>query len=431
MRRFRLALAAVTSALVIGTGGAAAQAAGEWSDAPTAEVTGRVIAPSGAGVSGMCVRLIEPSPWTEIFTQRTCDDAAVTDSSGRYTITPDPWLEGQRWAVMTWDPRGRFSGRLSGNTRDPARASAFLVQGEVAVTDIAVLRGAVVSGSTVTTSGVGVSGICPGAYLSSTYVWGTTQICSDTSGQYSLRALPPATVTLRLDGDIAAGFPVRWYDNATTQVAATPIAVAAGQQVALHPQVYELPGTVSGRVTNQSGTPMAGALVDFSGQFSALLGSCDGPLCATTDARGQYSIVLPPGTYTPLVSDVRDRFAAVFSGNSALRIHATPVTVTTEQASVQDFSVRSGSRIAGTFSDASMRPTIARVLSARNDTVGIIDIGADGAMRSSRLLPGRYKVAIEGSGLFYPSFSTAWGDGLWVTVRAGQPTIIVWPQMPL
>ena len=400
---------------------------------PTTTVSGRVLSPSGSGVAGMCVRLIEPVEGTEIFTQDTCEGAAVTDAEGRYAITPDPWEVGQTRSVLTWDPRGRFAGTLAGGTRSPGSATPYELVGAVEVADVTVRRGAVLTGTAAKAgSGDGLAGICPTAYVGSAFVWGTLETCSSTTGTYSLRGLPAGTVTLALNTDISSGYASRWYDNAASQADATPLRLSPGQQRTLATQVYLAPGVVTGRVVNASGKGMAGALVDFGGAYSAQLGGCEGPLCATTDSTGRYRITLPPGTYTPLVSDVAGRFAAAFSGGVVVKAKAKAVVVTSGGRVSQNFSVRLGGRIGGTFEATDYRPGIARVLSGPGVTIGVLDIGQDGTITSSRLLAGRYKVALEGSGILYDgTSSTNWASGLWIEVKGGQTTSITWHQSPM
>lgn len=185
--------------------------------------------------------------------------------------------------------------KLSVAVKQPYRGATYLdktVQvtvtgGTAAVQDIQVELGGSISG-TAALHGVGYGPVKVEAVdAAGTVVAGVT---SDWDG-FLLAPLPAGKVWLRAS---AVGYPTVWWPAASSQSAATPVNVVAGQKsdaisFTLYPAATPT-GTISGTLTTK-GAAAVGAWV-------RLMPTGDGEwIYATADAAGHYIATVPVGSY--------------------------------------------------------------------------------------------------------------------------------------
>lgn len=394
-----------------------------------ASVTGRVLDRSGQPIDGACAQLSSPNDDT-VYTGGTECRGALTGPDGRYTLAPEDYQYGQPMTVAAYDPQGRYAGQLAGNTRDLTKATTYVIQpgASIEVATITLLGGGSMTGRTVVADTLApLSGICPSAMLGAgDQPWGVITTCSNANGRYTVKGLPAGNYRVLLSPEWGSGYKYTWYYWADTRAKALVVPVGYGQAVTLRRQGFVAPGTLSGQVLNAAGAPLEGISVDVSGKYPAFLGGCDSPMCATTDAEGRYSIRVPGGTYKPLASDYRGRVATAFSGNVGTSRLATPVTVSESAPATLDFRMVRGLTITGTFETTSPSWQLGRVFTASGDLVGqFSSTDPETEFGTSRLLPGTYKLQLEGSGIWYEATLNA-ASATKIELTRSAPVHVTW-----
>jgi hypothetical protein len=141
------------------------------------------------------------------------------------------------------------------------------------------------------------------------------------SGEYAITGLPIGSYRIGFDG-VGANYLIRYYDEAATLSAATPVTVAANTDTAdIDAQLAE-GGRITGRVTSAAtGSPIRGVLV------CALVSASEAVACAVTGASGEYAIAgLPTGVYEVGFDGGKTYGVQYYSGASSFA-GARPVSV--------------------------------------------------------------------------------------------------------
>lgn len=131
-------------------------------------------------------------------------------------------------------------------------------------------------------------------------------------------------------------------------------------------------GSISGRVTSSTTTlGLQGTVV----QFYDLNGEADGPTAtATTDASGDYTVNLPPGSYGVLTQDIHGYINEIWNNipcSSTCNTDAlTAIVVANDPITNIDFVLDPGGRVAGTITDSGTGLPIANVVVGFIPSVG-------------------------------------------------------------
>jgi Carboxypeptidase regulatory-like domain len=113
---------------------------------------------------------------------------------------------------------------------------------------------------------------------------------------------------------------------------------------------------VTGRVTTASGTAIPGAVVEAYNLSGTRRGF------TTANSSGDYSIVLPPGTYKFIAYDAGGLYAPSFHLGSRTFAGATPVAVTETVPAIVGFNLGIAARVSGTAVDAATHAPLPGVL---------------------------------------------------------------------
>ncbi len=171
---------------------------------------------------------------------------------------------------------------------------------------------------------------------------------TEADGSYRINGLVAGSYTVRF-ADTQDRYLTEWFDDATDEASATPVAVAQGATVSGIDAQLALGGSISGTVTDQAGDPIADVFVglgepDFKGTY--------------TGADGSYQITgLAAGSYTVRFADMQDRYATEWFDDATDEASATPVAVA-QGATVSgiDAQLALGGSISGTVTDQAGDP---------------------------------------------------------------------------
>jgi protocatechuate 3,4-dioxygenase beta subunit len=236
---------------------------------------------------------------------------------------------------------------------------------------------------------------------------------TDSTGHYLLPIVPAGTYTVSFFttsgiGQTAHGkAPGQQGDQFTVTVGATTTTVDE-QLIA--------PGTFTGQVTTADGLPAAGIEVFASSQFSSQFG--------LTDANGQYSINVFPGSYQLAFERMPGSLTQWAHGQKSSAT-AQSFSVASGATAVVDEQLLPTGTLAGHLNDANGQPV----------PFGLVDIEGDGRFMSTNIsngdwhvdtYPGTYTVAFDVSS---PVSGKQWATGKasaaaadTFTVQVGQTT---------
>jgi protocatechuate 3,4-dioxygenase beta subunit len=245
-----------------------------------------------------------------------CFGGAPTDSDGTYTIDG---LAPGTYRVVAAAPGFVFE--IYDDTIDISLATPVTVTSGATAPDIdfALSTGGGISGQVRDEAGNPLQGV----FVEASLIEGCCSNGGATTGPdgaYTIDGIAPGSyrVLAFISPTSPAGV---FYNNTTDLASATPVAVADG---AITPSIdFTLPtgGSISGRVTDESGNPIEGAPVD-----AMLFEGCCAFSVATTDSDGTYTIAgLPAGSYRLFASATG--FASEYYDDTADASLASPIPV--------------------------------------------------------------------------------------------------------
>jgi len=217
------------------------------------------------------------------------------------------------------------------------------------------------------------------------------------TGQYSLD-VPQGTYRV-LAFDPLGAFATGFNGDAPSFEESAPTVTAPGQTVTVNIGLH-LAGHVKGTVSTSGSLPPHLTVAAYN-----LSGTRRGT--TQPDSTGNYSIVLPPGTYNMVAYDDDGAFAPTFFNERQTFAAATPITVTA-QATIGNisFSLQLGARFAGIVTDTTDAPIANAVVLAYNAAgvqITFAIAGSDG-MFSLTVPAGTYRLVA-----FDPAFVFATG----------------------
>ena len=276
-----------------------------------------------APVSGACATITRPGdPRVYI---------GCSDSSGRYTIGGVP---GGAGTLRATDP---------GHTYAPSSpVPVTVVEGrDQAGPNVSLQVGAVISGTVVDRdTGAPLAGICPSAFngRGGAEILRDEQgaVCSDATGAWSISGLPAQNVTVNLTGDSTHA--ERWAGDVDVQRTATRYQLRLGRTTATGTVGLYHGGTLTGRVTDQQGNPIAFAAVSM-GPWPGGVGYSQ--FNTWTEADGTYVLHnLPTDPRPVLISTDGKPFAWQWSAGASDPDQALPIAVPAEGTRTLDVVLR-------------------------------------------------------------------------------------------
>lgn len=304
-------------------------------------VSGTVHGPDGQPVANatVCVQQLDYT-W--------CSDSTYTDSTGVFSLAASE-AGSYRLVAYTADypntyyaAAGSSSDRVRGDILDLAAGDSLTGK------DITLVAGGLVKGSVTSSDGELTAGSVQ-AYQEENGTWQqvgpTASIGSD--GAYQL-ALAEGSYRLRFSGYASGGawYLDQWYQNTYGVEDATPVTVRTGQPTTLDPVVLGVQPTISGKVTDPSGTGVAGATVCVGS------GYCSSSV--QTGSDGSFTLSVSPGEYQLFAySDDYPNTYVSASGSTTDRSQAKTIDLKAGDTSTQNIQLIAGAVVHGTLTGLS------------------------------------------------------------------------------
>jgi hypothetical protein len=261
--------------------------------------------------------------------------------------------------------------------------------------EAAVVRGLITTGNNVALSGKTVE-----AWRSEGTSWvRQASAASDAAGFYTLANLPVGSYRV-LAYDNAGEYATSFYTNAEAFDVTPVITLELASQVTAD-FVLRVGAILSGVVTTSNGV-LAGAIIEAYNLSGTRRGT------ATTNASGQYAIVLPSGDYKIFVYDPTGFYAGEFGGNARAFADAGTVRINAPSGLNLPFILERAARASGRVVDADTAAPLAGktvyLYTAAGSLVTTTTTAADGTF-GFNVGPGFYRfVAGDPSRVYAPVF---------------------------
>jgi len=231
-------------------------------------------------------------------------------------------------------------------------ATVTIVAGEQANVSVALQPRAKITTKVVDKkTGLPVSGVC--VFTASSTAFAIPDGCrrSDANGDVTLELPQAGTYNLFALPNRGAPYGAQWVSakgGTGSQAGAAAITVAAGQSVAAPTVTLDRPGTIAGKVTSSTGTPLSRGFVGIVGpDFGVGIDTRYSPIAAdgsyTVDWLGPYK--------WPLFFTASDH-AGQWSGGTGNRLAADLVQVRPGQTTAYDYTMQQGTSVKITLADS-------------------------------------------------------------------------------
>ncbi len=279
------------------------------------------------------------------------DLTAKTDASGVFLLGPMPtgnYIVRADPTVLQDFTRTYFINSLAKNMADLVSVSGGF---ETIGVDFTLMRAGSISGVIRRASdGVLLSGVDLDCYDAlGNRIDFTAK--SDINGAYTINKLPPGTYLLRADPLITTGLAPQLYLNQIDVNFGTPIVVLPNTDVVGIDFSLAAAASISGTITNQSGSPVAGIDLDLIDATTGVRLRSS----ALSDVTGFYQFTgLTPGTYKVRVDpSVSQPYALQYYTGKLTKLTANTVSTSSSVPTINiNFILQPGTSISGKITDA-------------------------------------------------------------------------------
>ncbi len=369
-------------------------------------LAGTVTSPDGTPLVGITVAAYNTDGTRRGFTQ--------TDSAGHYILSVPPGT----YAVAAYDTTLKYVTTFYSNRENFGTADLLTVTvSQTTVANLALPQAVEISGTVTNTNGAPLENIIVNAYSSAGTVIGTT---TDASGHYQL-SLRSETYRLVFEDPNGVYAPV-YYPNATSFAASALVGAPASNVNA----TLTLAGHLTGAVKSSTGAPLSNVIVAAY--------NLDGTVRTSTfAANGQYTLVVPAGTYKVVAFDLSGQYANAYLNAAANFDSESSVTVAASQTiSGLDLTMPVAGFVSGSVVDAGSGAALPSILIDVYDANGFhvarVVSSATGAFTFA-LPPGTYRfVASDPLGRYAASYydsATSYDAATPVPLASGQTVSVV------
>lgn len=319
-------------------------------------ISGTIRNSGGTALTGICAGAL----------QGNASSGASSDSAGRYTIhgvMPGP-------TVVDFNDcsGGNYIQQWYKGVATRANATSFTVTSGVNTggIDASMALGGEIDGTLTDTSNAPAANVCVAAHVDA-MTWSGMAV-SGPDGSYAVHALPAGTYRVEFGESCGPNhqFYPQWYLNQSSFNSATPVNVTSGAATHGINQQLIAGGSISGTITDSSGSSLAG-------MCAFPMGTKQEPVTGVqpTDSSGHYSVAgLVPGQYRVLFSDCSGGNYVQQWYQNATYQSAKLVTVSSGADTTNVSALMQlGGSISGTVTDQSNRP-LDRIYVAANNQSG-------------------------------------------------------------
>ncbi|MEO7803915.1 MAG: carboxypeptidase regulatory-like domain-containing protein [Actinomycetota bacterium] len=363
-----------------------------------AVITGRVTDDAASPIAGINV-------WAVGVSGSGYGYSAATAADGTYRMQ----------ALPAGDYKVRFESydlnyvtEYYNNKPDSASADVvhLAVAGTVSGVDAAMQTGGTIRGSVTNARGEPVRWASVSTRDGSGSYWSNT----DATGSFVIDALPTGSYRVYFQAPYQFNYVSEYYNNRRLEGDADLVAVTAGAGVSGINAQLEDGGSITGRVTDEAGLPVANAWVNANG------GGPPGVYrSATTNTQGNYTIVgLPTGDYrVQFEGSYGSGLVTEYYNNKSSYMEANLVSVTEGQStSGIDAQLATGGSITGTVTGPTGQPLSNASVHATNlDASGLSEYtwtDSSGNYTLRGLPGGSYRVGFDGP--YRSNYAPEWFD---------------------
>jgi len=331
-------------------------------------LAGTVTSSNGTPLAAITVAAYNGNGTRRAFTQ--------TDGSGHYVLVLPPG----RYAVAAYDPTLKYVTTFYNNRETFSSADLLAVTAtQTTLGNFALPAAVTISGTVTSSTGAPLENIFVDAYSIGGTVTGTT---TDASGHYQL-VLRSGAYRLVFE-DLNGIYASVYYPNAPS-FAASSVVTAPATNINV---TMTLAGHLSGTVTSSAGAPLTNAIVAAY--------NLDGSVrVATFSKNGQYTLVVPAGTYKIVAFDPSGQYANGYLNGAVNFETESSVTVAASQTiSGLNLTMAVAGTVNGNVTDAITGAAVGNILIDAYDANGFhiarVTSAANGTFAFA-LPPGTYK----------------------------------------
>jgi 5-hydroxyisourate hydrolase-like protein (transthyretin family) len=321
-------------------------------------------------------------------------DTSTTDASGNYTFAD---LSAGNYSLQFIAP-GDFIFDPSGVAS--WSSSVTVVTGQTATQSVSASEPATINGQVTDdgASGSGLAGVTIQAYLAGTYI---QTAVTDDSGNYSLDGIPAGNYTLTFTAP--SGYLFDQSDGGSTW--SPSFTLTSAQTLTENASAYQVAGTVTGQVVDETGTGVSGATVYLTDSSGNVLPP------TMTDSQGNYVLSASPGDYT-LTFVVPSTYD--FNGSVPSSTWSTDVTLLADDSVERVAQVYHPGSVGGQVTDDATGEGLAGVTvvlaNSQGNTVATATTTFDGDYLFTGLVSDAYTVTFTAPGdyLFDNSSTATW-----------------------